>query len=131
LPDDLVGQRFAGQKEELLLLGKVRQRKADVREERTGEHIHFLARDQLFGHAHGVARVGVVVADHQLHFLAQQAARGIDLVHRQLHALLVGLQEGGLRLVAVDLADLDDTLRVHWRQGSQQRDHNGRLQQDS
>ncbi|MNU98443.1 hypothetical protein D3C71_885510 [compost metagenome] len=115
LPDDLVGQWLTGQEEEFLLLGKVGQRQPDVREERAREHIDLFARHQFFGSAHGVARVGVVVADDELDLLAQHPTRCVDLIDRQLHAFLVGLQEGGLRLVAVDLANLDDILGVHHR----------------
>ena len=71
-----------------------------------------LARDQLLGDAHRVARVAVVVARDHLELLAEHAAGGVDLLDRELPALLVRLEEGGLRLVAVDLADLDGALRA-------------------
>jgi hypothetical protein len=115
LPGDLVGQRFAGKEEELLLLGKVGHGQAGVRQEGAGEHVDLFARDEFFGHAHGVAGVGVVVARDQLDLLAVDAARGIDFIDGEFHPLLVGLEEGRLRLVAVDLTDLDDALRLRDR----------------
>jgi len=53
------------------------------------------------------AGFAVVVAAHDLDLLAQNAARGVDLLDRHLPALLVGFQEGREDLVAVELADLD------------------------
>jgi hypothetical protein len=45
-----------------------------------------------------------------LQLFAVHAALGVDLFHRQLHALFVGVQKCGLGFVAVDLANLDDVL---------------------
>ena len=124
LPDDLVSQRLRGQKENFLLLGKVGQRQADVRQEGAGQDIDFFTREQLFGGAHGFAGVGVVVTDDQLEFFAVDAACGIDLFNRQVHAFFVGLEKSGLGFVAVDLTDLDDALRMRKRchQASECRD---------
>ena len=55
--------------------------------------------------------------------LPEHAARGIDLLDRQLHALLVGLEEGREDLVAVELADLD---RVPARPAGAARRRDGR-----
>ena len=120
LPGHLVGQRLARQEEKLLLLGEVGHRQAGVRQEGARQHIDLLARHQLFGHANGVAGVGVVVARDQFDLLAIDAARSVDLIDRQLHAFLVGLQESRLCLVAVDLANLDHALGKHWGQGKGQ-----------
>ena len=111
-PDDLVGQRLAGQVEKLLLLGEVGQRQPGVRQERTRQHIDLFTRNQLFCGPHGVAGAAVVVAYEQLDFLAVDATTGVQLLHRQLHAFFVRLQECGLRLVAVDLTNPDRALRV-------------------
>ncbi|MPM65901.1 hypothetical protein SDC9_112805 [bioreactor metagenome] len=107
-PHDLVGQRLGSQEEPLLLLGVIRQSQAHVRQKAAGEHVDLFARIQLLGRAHRVCRVAVVVADNQLELFASHAARLVDLLHRQFHALFVGLQKRRLRLVAVDLTDLDD-----------------------
>src|SRR5207253_4944891 len=112
LPHDLVREWLAGQEEELLLFREVRQRQADVRQEGTRQHLHAFARDQLLGRAHRVTGVGVVVARDQLQLAAVHSACRIDLFDREFHALLVGLEEGRLRLVAVDLADADRLLRL-------------------
>ena len=69
------------------------------------------AGDELVGDAHRVARVRAVVARDHLELLAEHAALGVDLLDRELPALLVRLEEGRLRLVAVELADLDRVLR--------------------
>ena len=69
------------------------------------------ARDQFLGDAHRIARVGAVVARDHFELLAEHAALGVDLLDRELPALLVGIEEGRLRLVAVELADLDGALR--------------------
>ena len=110
LPDDLVGQRLTGQVEKLLLLGEIGQCQPDVGQKGAGQHVDLFTRDQLFGCAHRVTGVAVVVPGDQLDLFAIESAGGVDLVDGQLHALLVGLQKGGLRLVAVDLADLDHAL---------------------
>ena len=74
-------------------------------------HGDAFARDQFLGDAHRFAGIAVVVARDHLELLAEHAALGVDLFDRQFPALLVGLEEGGLRLVAVELADLDGVLR--------------------
>src|SRR3546814_18832046 len=61
-PDDLVGQGFAGQKETLLVLGIVRNRQAYMRQKGAGQHIDLVAREQFFGGAHSIARIGIIVA---------------------------------------------------------------------
>ena len=82
-----------------------------MREERAGDDVDALAGDELVGDAHGIAGIGAVVARDHLELLAEHAALGVDLLDRQLPALLVGVEEGRLRLVAVELADLDRALR--------------------
>jgi len=52
----------------------------------------------------------VVARDH-LELLAEDTALRIDLLDRELPAPLVRLQECGLRLIAVELADLHRVLR--------------------
>ena len=64
-----------------------------------------------FGDADGIARIGAVVARDHLDLAAEHAALRIDLLDRQFPALLVWIEEGGLRLVAVEFADLDRALR--------------------
>ena len=97
------------------MLGKVGQGQADVRQEGAGQDIDFFTREQLFGGTHGFAGVGVVVTDDQLELFAVDAACSIDLFNGQVHAFFVGLEESGLGFVAVDLADLDDALRMRQR----------------
>src|SRR5664279_4279680 len=81
-----------------------------MRQERAGDHDDAFARHQLFGHAHGFAGIGAVVARDHFQFLAEHAALGVDLLHRQFHALLVRVEEGGLCLITVELADFDSLL---------------------
>ena len=111
-PDDFVGQRFTCQEKEFLLFGEIGDCQAGVGQESTGQHINLLTRNQLFGHPHRVARVGVVVARDQLDLFTVDTARRVDFFHRQVHAFLVRLQKGGLGLVAVELADFDHALRM-------------------
>ena len=66
---------------------------------------------QLLGDANRVARVGAVVARDDFEFFAEHAAGAVDLINRHLPALLVGLEKGGLCLVAVEFADPDRVLR--------------------
>ena len=120
IPDDLVGQRLGGDEQRLALLGEVGDGEADVRREGADQEGDLLAAQQLLGDAHRVGRIAVVVAAHDLDLLAQHAARGIDLLDRELPALLVGLEEGGEDLVAVELAELDRVLR-----GGRQRERSG------
>jgi len=110
LPGQLVGQRFPGQEKSFFLLGKVGHGQTGVGQEGACQHIDFFTRDQLFGHAHRITRVGVVVARDQLEFLAHHATGRIDLFNGQLHALFVGLQESGLGFVAVEFPDLEGVL---------------------
>src|SRR5262245_59048369 len=82
-----------------------------MREERAGDDVGALAGDQLVGDTHRVARARAVVARDHLELLAEHAALGVDLLDRELPALLVGIEEGRLCLVAVELADLERVLR--------------------
>src|SRR5262249_33482965 len=80
-------------------------------EERAGDDVHALAGDELVGDAHGIAGARAVVARNHLELLAEHAALGVDVLDRELPASLIGLEECRLRLVAVELADLDRALR--------------------
>src|SRR5262245_15605609 len=80
-------------------------------EEGAGDDVRSLAGDELVGDAHRVARARAVVARDHLELLAEHAALGVDLLDRELPALLVRIEEGGLGLVAVELADLERVLR--------------------
>jgi len=59
------------------------------------------------GDPHGVTGIAAVVARNHFELPAEHAALGVDLLDRELHALAIGLEEGGRRLVAVELADFD------------------------
>ena len=107
LPGDLVGQRFGGEEEHLLLAGELGDGEADMGQKCAGDQIDALAGDEVLGHAHGVTRIGTVVARNHLDLLAEQAALRVDLLDRELPTLLVRIEKGRLRLVAVHLADLD------------------------
>ena len=111
LPSDLVGQRLGGEEEHLALAGELGDGETDVRQEGPSQDVHALAGDKLVGHPDGVARIGAVVARHHFELLAEHAALGVDLLDRHFPTLLVGIEEGRLRLVAVELADLDGVLR--------------------
>ena len=108
LPGDLGRERLGGDEQHLLLLREVGHGEADVGEEGAGEQRHALARDQLVGERHGVRGLAAVVArEHLERPAADHAARGVDLLDRELPALLVGEREGRKARVAVDLADPD------------------------
>ena len=67
-----------------------------------------LAREQLLGDAHRVARRAAVVAEHDLELAAaEHAALGVDLVLGQLHAVAIGHGERRHAAVGVELADPD------------------------
>ena len=121
-PYDLVGQGLGGHEHDLALLGQVGDREADVGGESSHQQTDVLARDQLLGHAHRVAGVAVVVARDHLDLAAEHAAGLVDLLQRELPALLVGIEEGREDLVAVQLADLD-RLRLG---GSSDQEHRGK-----
>ena len=104
---DRVGKRLGGEEEDLLLLGVVGHREADVGEEGSREHRDAVVRDELVGRGHRVRRLAAVVLADHLELLAVDAAGRVDLVERELPALAIGLGEGGDRRVGVDLADLD------------------------
>jgi hypothetical protein len=107
LPHDLVGERLGGDKQDLALGGEVGHGQAYVRCKGSHENVDPLARDQLLGHAHGIARRAAVVAHHQLQLASEHPTAGIDLLQREIHTLLVRLEEGREYLVAVQLPDLD------------------------
>ena len=108
LPGERGRERLGGDEQHLLLLGEIGHREADVGEEGAGQQRHALARDQLVGERHGVGRLAAVVArDHLERAAAEHAAGGVDLLDRELPALLVGQREPRKARVAVDLADLD------------------------
>src|SRR5262245_66215472 len=82
-----------------------------MRKEGTRDQGHAFARNQLLGHPHRLARIGAVVARDHLKLFAENTAFGVDFLDRHFPTLLVRVEEGGLRLVAVELADLDCVLR--------------------
>ena len=116
-PHERVRQRFAGQVEDLVLLGEVGQRQPDVGEEAASQHRHMVARHELVrGRQRLGGLAGVVLGDHGER-LAVDAARDVDLVDRHLPALAVGLGEGGQGRIGVDLADADHGLLGAGRPG--------------
>ena len=80
-----------------------------------GQHGDAFARHQFLGHAYRLTRIGAVVARDQLQLLAEYAAFAVDLIERKLHAVLIRVEEGGHRFIAVELADLDGLLRYRRR----------------
>ena len=115
IPDDLVGEWLGGEKHHLALTGKVRDGETDVRSECPHEKHDFFARKQLFGHAYRITRRAIVVAKDDFQRTTQHAARRIDFRLRELHALLVRLEELWKLLVAVELSQ---TNRLRERRGS-------------
>jgi hypothetical protein len=77
---------------------------------KSGEDVDAFACHQFVGHPHRIARIGTVVARNHFELLAEHAALGVDLLDRHFPALLVGIEERGLGLVAVEFADLDGVL---------------------
>ncbi len=80
-------------------------------QERAGQHRDVLARHQLVGRGLRIRRLAAVVLGDDDELLAVDAAGRVDLLHRELPALAIGLGEGRQQRVAVDLADLDLALR--------------------
>jgi hypothetical protein len=106
-PDEGVGQRLGGDVEALVLVGEVGDGEADVGQEAAGEKVDLLGVDEVAGVPDRVLRLAAVVPEHRLELPPERAAGRVDLLLRQLPALAVGFQEGGLGRVAVDLADPD------------------------
>ena len=106
-PGDGIRQRLARQIEHLLLLGERRYGKADIGEERAGNHHHAVLRYQFVGCGDRVAGLAAVILRDHDQLVAVDPAGCIDLVKRHLPTLLVGLCEGGKTRVTVDFADLD------------------------
>ena len=68
---DGVGQGLRGDVEDLLLVGEVRHRDADIRQERPEEKGHALAGDEFVGDPRRVARRRAVVARDDLDLAAR------------------------------------------------------------
>src|SRR5262249_62370421 len=66
---------------------------------------------EVVGDRDGIGWARAVVTRDHLELLAQHAALGVDVIDREFPAFLVGLEERRLRLIAVELADLDRALR--------------------
>ena len=88
----------------------VGQGQAHIGEEAPGQHIHLLLGGQLDGMAQRFFGLAGIVAGDHLDLAPEQTALGIDLLDRQLPALLVGLGELRDRGIAVDFTDLDRCL---------------------
>ena len=84
---DRVGERLGREEEDLLLLGVVGDREADVGEERAREHHDAVAGDEFVGRRDRVGGLAAVVLGDHLDFLAVDSARGVDLVERQRQPL--------------------------------------------
>ena len=85
-----------------------------------------LARQQLLGDAHRIARRRAVVAEDDLELApAQHAALGVDLVLGQLHAVAVGHGERREAAVGVELADLHGLALRQRRQGRKSQSRHG------
>ena len=84
------------------------------------QHVHFFLGSEFNRVTQGFFRLACVVAGYHFDLSAEQAPLGVDLLHSQLPALLVGLGElrdGG---IAVDFTDLDRGLGRGQSSGSQQ-----------
>ena len=68
---DGIGQGLGGDVDDLLLVGVIRHRDADIRQERAEEQRHALAGDELLGDPRGVARGRAVVAGDDLDLAAR------------------------------------------------------------
>ena len=93
---DRVGERLGGEEQDLLLLGEVGHREADVGEEGSREHRR-RRRSRRVRWPRVTASAGLPpssLRDH-LELLAVDAAGRVDLVERELPALAIGLGEGG------------------------------------
>src|SRR6185437_17072747 len=106
---------------DLLLPGEIRDCETDIREECAGNDADALARHKFLSRTYGFARVRAVVTRDHFQLFAEDTALGVDFLNRHLPSLLVGIEKRGLRLVAVELADLDGLLRE-----SLQRDAGGK-----
>jgi hypothetical protein len=106
-PDEGVGQRLARHEEAAVLVAEIGQRQADIAEEAAGQQVDALAVQQFAGVADGVLRAAGVVAEHRLDPPPVDAPGGVGFLDRHDPGIAVGGEEGGLRGVAVDLADAD------------------------
>ena len=84
-----------------------------MRQERPSQHIHLIARNQLFSDPYGVPGIGIIVTRDELNFFTIQTAARIDLLDREFHPFFVRLKKSGLGFVAVNFADFDDALCQH------------------
>ncbi len=78
-----------------LLLGIVGEGEADIGEEAAGQQHRAVLGDELVGGGDGIARLARIVPGDHHQRVAVDAAGGIDLLHRHLPALAIGLGEGG------------------------------------
>jgi len=65
---------------------------------------------EFFRDANGFPGIGAIITRDDFQLLAEHAPFGIDLLDRHFPALLVRVEKSRLRLVAVELADLDGLL---------------------
>ena len=112
-PGDLVGQRLGGEEEHLLLAGEIRSprgrycdRNVPVEHRRRLRASPVLRRRAPLRPDWRRRRATTTSS-----FLPSTPPLALISSSASSHALLVGLEEGGLRLVAVEFADLDGVLR--------------------
>jgi hypothetical protein len=117
-PDERIGQGLAGHEEAPVLVGEIAERQSDIGQEAAGQQADLLGIHQLSGQANRILRPSGIVAEDGFDPPADDAAGGVDLLLRQHPGIAVGLQEGGLGGVAVDLADAD---RLALRSGQARR----------
>src|SRR5439155_3844240 len=78
-----------------------------------------------------VAGIAAVVARDELELLAEHAARGVDLIDRELEPLPVWLEKRRLGLVAVELADPERLLGANRAAGGGEKHAGERCEQDA
>src|SRR5207245_2823924 len=125
-PRERLGERLRRDEEDLVLLRPVRDREADVRQERSRDQGDLLRRHQLLRVLLGLGGLALVVAEDDLDLAAEHTALRVDLVDRHLDRLPV--RSGERCADAAERDDLPDPDRRLLRRGRRRRreDHDGR-----
>ena len=93
----------------LVLLGDVHHRQRRAAGDGADQQLHVVLQDELLGLADGRRGLGLVVLGDDLDLVAEDAALGVQLLDRHLHAprlvLAVALEDADL---GAEVADLDD-----------------------
>ena len=77
--------------------------------------MHLLSSQQFLRNPDRIAGITVVIAVNDFQVSPKNAACGIGFLYREFHPLFVRLKKRRKHLVAVQLSELDRSLRTRWR----------------